>query len=110
MQTKYLSILSSGESSNTEFKQSFDKEAIETIVAFANTKGGHLFIGIKDDGTPCGVTISNESIQNYINQIKNSTEPSLIVDIEAFTLEGKTILAIKIDEFPIKPVSFKGRT
>ena len=103
------SIISSGESLTTEFKQSFDKEAIETISAFANTKGGYLFIGIKDDSTISGVSIGNESIQNYINQVKNSTEPSLIVDIETFTLENKTVLAIRVDEFPIKPVSFKGK-
>ncbi len=103
------SIISSGESLTTEFKQSFDKEAIETVSAFANTKGGYLIIGIKDNGTISGVTIGNESTQNYINQIKNATEPSLIVDIEVLKIDDKTILAIKVDEFPIKPVSFKGK-
>lgn len=103
------SIIKDGESSTAEFKKSFDKEAIETIVAFANTKGGYLFIGIKDDGVPFGVSVGNESLQNYINQIKNSTEPALIVDIEPIKLEEKIILVIKVDEFPIKPVSFKGK-
>lgn len=105
---KYLSIVANGESLTVEFKQSFDKEAIETISAFANTKGGYLFIGIKDDGKICGVDVGAETIQNYINQIKNSTEPSLIVDVDKIMIDSKIFLTIKIDEFPIKPVSFKG--
>ena len=102
-------LIAKGEGLTTEFKQSFDKEVIETIGAFANTKGGYVLVGIKDDGSVLGVNIGTESVQNYINQIKNSTEPSLIVDIEAIKIENKTILAIKVDEFPIKPISFKGK-
>ena len=33
-----------------EFKTLFQKEIIESIVAFANIKGGKIFIGVKDNG------------------------------------------------------------
>ena len=102
-------LLFQGENERVEFKQSFDKETIETITSFANTKGGVICIGIKDDATVCGVALGKESIQNYINQIKNSTEPSLIANIDQITIKDKTVLYIKIDEFPVKPVSFKGK-
>ena len=36
-------ILKSGESVTVEFKESFDREALETAVAFANTKGRGTF-------------------------------------------------------------------
>ena len=39
-----LTLINSGESEHIEFKQTFDKETIETVVAFANTQGGHVFI------------------------------------------------------------------
>lgn len=93
-----ISTISDGECFTTEFKLSFDKEAIETVSAFSNSKGGYLLIGIKDNRAVCGVKIGNESIQNTINQMKNSTEPSLIVDIEVIEIENKTISAIKVDE------------
>ena len=41
----------------TEFKQSFNEDAIVTLAAFANAKGGTLYIGMKDDATPCGVSL-----------------------------------------------------
>ena len=104
-----LQLMQSGESDILEFKQSLDKTVIESIVAFSNTKGGILLIGIKNDSTLLGVQIGLESIQNYINQIKNSTEPSLIIDIDKVIVDKKEVLFIKVDEFPIKPVSFKGK-
>jgi len=39
-------MIINGESETLEFKTSFDREAIETVSAFANTHGGTLLIGI----------------------------------------------------------------
>jgi len=65
-----------GEGQKIEFKTSFQKEAIETVVAFANAKGGKVFIGVTDSGEITGVKLNKESLQNWINQIKQSTSPS----------------------------------
>ena len=54
------------ESETVEFKQSFQAEVIETLVAFANAKGGSVYIGLQDDGTIKGVEISQET-QNLSN-------------------------------------------
>jgi ATP-dependent DNA helicase RecG len=35
-----------------EFKQNFNEDVIETLVAFANTKGGKVLIGVNDNGQP----------------------------------------------------------
>ena len=43
-------VLSNGESESIEFKTSFDKEAIETLSAFANSKGGSVIVGVTDHG------------------------------------------------------------
>ena len=47
---KILSPIKLGESQTAEFKNSFQKEVIKTVVAFANTKGGKIFIGVDDNG------------------------------------------------------------
>ena len=67
---KLLHIISQGESEQTEFKENFSKQVIETIVAFANTKGGNIFIGIKDNKQICGIMLNGETLQNWHNQIK----------------------------------------
>jgi ATP-dependent DNA helicase RecG len=41
--------LPTNESETVEFKQSFQAEVIETLVAFANAKGGSVYIGLQDD-------------------------------------------------------------
>ncbi len=47
---KLIELIKAGEGVAAEFKASFDKEAIETSVAFANTKGGVILIGVSDKG------------------------------------------------------------
>ncbi len=97
------------ENNTAEFKLSFQKEVIKYVVAFANSKGGNIFLGIADDGKTVGVELSSESIQNYINIIKQATQPSIIVDMDLIQKDRKNILEIQVDEYPIKPVSYKGR-
>ena len=53
----------SGESEKVEFKQSFNDQVIESIVAFANTSGGSVFIGISNTGKIIGTSIGNETLQ-----------------------------------------------
>ncbi|MEN8122906.1 MAG: ATP-binding protein [Bacteroidota bacterium] len=104
-----LHIISKGECEQTEFKENFGKQVIETIVAFANTKGGNIFIGIKDNKQVSGIMLNSETLQNWHNQIKLSTQPSMFTDIELFEIENKTIAHIQVNEFPVKPISVKGK-
>ena len=43
------------ESVNTEFKREFSDKVKRTAVAFANTNGGDIYIGIDDNGVVVGV-------------------------------------------------------
>jgi len=98
-----------GESEKVEFKASFDREAVETLTAFANTDGGELLIGVQDSGTISGVTIGKESIQSSINQIKTATTPSIIPDVELAKIGGKVVVRFSLSAFPIKPVACRGK-
>ncbi len=102
-------IINEGESESLEFKSSFNKAVLETIVAMSNKKGGRIIIGVKNDKTILGVTLSEETIQKWINEIKQNTQPSIFPDFELINIKNKNIIFISIDEFPIKPVTYKDR-
>src|SRR5665647_975258 len=102
-------ILPKKESVNVEFKSTFNADVIETLVAFANAKGGSVYVGISNDASVLGVELKSETLQNWINEIKNKTAPSLIPDVEVLTFDKHNIVLLSTPEFPIKPVSVKGK-
>jgi len=102
-------LVKKGESTGVEFKENFDRETTETAGAFANTKGGIILIGVSDKGEVNGVQIGKGTMNDWANQISQSTEPRIIPEIERSEIEGKNVVIIRIKEFPIKPVSVKGR-
>ena len=102
-------LIQQGEGVCVEFKTSFQKEVIASLVAFANTKGGLVLVGVSDNGHVTGVEIQAETLQGWVNQCKQNTSPSVIPDIEVVVLDGKTVAVISVDEYPIKPVACKGR-
>jgi ATP-dependent DNA helicase RecG len=98
------------ENSKIEFKSSFTDAVIETITAFANTKGGKVYVGICDDGTfNTNFIIGKESIAKWQNDIKLKTQPSVIPDFDIEIMDGNEVLVISVSEFPVKPIAFKGR-
>ena len=86
---KFLEQIRKGESQTTEFKTTFQKEVIATVVAFANAKGSKVVIGVDNDGRIIGIDLQKETIQNWINQIKTNTSPSVIPDIFEEKIEGR---------------------
>ncbi len=101
--------ITDGESIQVEFKSNFNNDVIEILVAFANTSGGVVLIGVADDKRIAGVSLYPETIQNWLNEIKNKTIPSLTPQYIVHHINSKQIVEFKIVEYPIKPVALKGR-
>ncbi len=55
-------ILKTGESFFVEFKERLDKSLTKEIVAFSNSQGGRIFIGVKDNGEIKGMRITNKIV------------------------------------------------
>ena len=66
-----LNLIKGGESAHVEFKRRSTRDIHKEIVAMANADGGHLLIGIDDDGEIAGVDakLSMEQISNAIQSI-----------------------------------------
>lgn len=109
LKEKLKEIIKIGECETLDFKENFDKDTIETVGAFSNLKGGIVLVGVADNGIIKGVQIGKETINDWVNQISQSSNPRIIPDIEEVAIDGKNVVVIGVKECPIKPVAVKGK-
>ena len=69
---------------------------LQTVVAFANSAGGEVLIGVADDGTVVGVVDPLLEQERLANLISDSIKPQLAPTIELLPLTGKTVLVAKV--------------
>ncbi|BAH07503.1 hypothetical protein CKR_2452 [Clostridium kluyveri NBRC 12016] len=99
-----LNIIKSGENSYIEFKEEGikAKELAEEIVAFANSEGGIILIGISDDGNIKGVQDKNIE-EKIMNICRNNCIPNIIPIYEDIELKGLKIAIVSIPKGLNKP-------
>jgi len=102
-------LIKQEESEKLEFKENFDRETIETVGAFSNTRGGIILIGVSDKGVCKGINVGKNTIKKWLNEIFQATEPAVIPEIKIEKFKNKNIGIIEVKEFPLKPVSVKGK-
>ncbi len=101
---EFEQVLSKGENSTVEFKTwIYAKDmrerislAVDELVAFANAKGGTVYMGVEDDGTVTGC--NRYDVQKIMESIYDRTRPALFTEIEVIHYEGKDVLAIKVEK------------
>ncbi|TFH39339.1 MAG: hypothetical protein E4G94_11105 [ANME-2 cluster archaeon] len=74
-------LIKTGESETVEFKEKIDERTIESAVVFANTRGGMIFRGVSDKINIKGITIGKETLNQWTNQISQSTDPRIIPEL-----------------------------
>lgn len=100
-------LLKKGESETLEFKESFSRECLETLSAFANTRGGILLVGVHDKADVTGAPTDARELKNIANQIVQGT--GLQPSIQSSSVGKKKIICIQVAESKIKPVQYHGR-
>lgn len=93
------------ESDLVEFKREFSKTVLKTIVAFANTKGGVVYLGIEDDGSICGVENPDAVMLATMNSIRSSIKPNsmMVVQCEVLAMEGKQVVGVRVERGAKRP-------
>src|SRR3990167_1411387 len=92
-------ILEEGEGLKIEFKESFDsKNLTKELVAFANSEGGKIFLGISDKKEIKGIDVNNK-LKSQIQDIARNCEPSIKINFE----EVGKVLVIAVFEGENKP-------
>jgi len=86
------------ESEIIEFKREWTDRALEDLAAFANTRGGALYIGVEEDGRAVGANVGDAEIQRLANLITSrlGITPSIRVE----TVAEKPMLVIQVGMTP----------
>ena len=93
------------ESETVELKQVVVDDIKKTIIAFANSDGGVLYIGVNDDGKVVGVTNTDDTLLQINNMIRDSIKPDATMFIQGAKeiVDGKTIITITVQRGTERP-------
>ena len=93
------------ESETLELKEIVVEDIKKEIIAFANSAGGTLYVGVADDGNIVGVENPDTVIQQISNMVRDSIKPDITMFIRyaAKNVEGKQIVAVEIQRGTERP-------
>jgi len=91
-------LVQEGEGLTVEFKEHYTPRIDEDMVAFANTKGGVILLGVRDDRTVSGEKLTND-LKARINSVARNCNPPVQVKIKQL----QNIIAIEVPQGEEKP-------
>ena len=93
------------ESEVVELKAEVVGDICKEVIAFANTKGGTLYIGVSNDGSVVGVKNADQVILQLNNMIRDSIKPdvTMFVGYETQHVTDKDIIAVTIQKGTDRP-------
>ncbi len=107
--TDYIrTLIEEGEHQQQDFKFEISdaRKIARTLSAFANTNGGRLLIGVKDNGKIAGVR-SEEEMYMIEAAAQLYCSPQVVYSMHNYKVEGRTVLLVQISEQTVKPVCAK---
>ena len=97
-------LIKLGENETVDFKQTISsaQKIAKALVSFANTKGGKILVGVKDNGSIAGANVDEEmhTIEAAANVF---CKPPVSVSFKEEIVNGKSILVATVEESVDKP-------
>lgn len=97
-------LIAQGEHQQQDFKYCINdsRKIAKSLVAFANTDGGRLLVGVKDNGKIVGVKSDEEyyMVEAAANIYSN---PKIEFTVQQWEAEGKTVLEVRVDSSKNRP-------
>jgi len=99
------------ESLKIEFKREYTEEVKKTVIAFANTDGGEIRIGVDDDGTVVGVADVDSVMLKVTNSVRDSIKPDVTMFLlcELREVDGKSIVVVDVQRGTARPYYLAGK-
>ena len=99
--------IAEGEGPTVDFKNSGilsnPNDLAKLMVAFANTLGGHILIGINDDHSFEGLTTNSGHQSHIMNIARTNVDPPLTVSFENVIVDGNPVYVITVPKFTSYP-------
>jgi len=100
-------LIREGEGPRIEFKEDLppdEHRLLDSVVAFSNTSGGTILVGVTENGEVVGIRKSVENLKETINNwISEKCDPRPEVEMNKVCLDGKTVLVLDVRQGPNKP-------
>jgi len=109
--TQLEALVAQGESETLEFKKSTGerREAMHTLCAMLNHRGGKVFFGVDAKGKIIGQQVADQTIEEVAQEIQ-LIEPTVFPQIERVDVrQGHQVLAVTVSTGANRPYSYKGQ-
>lgn len=94
-----------GEGERVEFKRSVCAGAIKSVVAFSNSGGGTLYIGVDDDGAVAGVEDADAEMARLVSMMRDSVRPDVLMGVSCSVerVDGRDVIAVRVERGVKRP-------
>lgn len=97
------------ESEKYEFKSEYTDNILKSVVAFANSEGGKILIGVDDNGKTVGLKNIDECYTRVTNSIRDSISPDITMFIKYTVNEKDKTIEVAVSEGTNKPYFLKSK-
>ncbi len=93
------------ESETVELKEVFIDDIKKEIIAFANSDGGKIYVGVRDDGAVTGLDDPDGTALQISNMVRDSVKPdiTMFIHYENINEDGKNIIAVDVQRGTDRP-------
>lgn len=101
----------SGESETLEFKRTTGerREAVRTLCAMLNHRGGRVLFGVEADGRVTGQQVSDHTIEEIAQEVKELDPPAFPTIDRVDVGGGREVIVMTATQGTVRPYSYKGQ-
>lgn len=99
------------ESKVMEYKREYTEDIRCAVLAFVNTEGGVIQIGVEDDGRVCGVRDPDGTMLRLGNMLRDAIRPdvTLFTECAVVEIEGKPVISVTVQRGTARPYYLAGK-
>ena len=96
------------ESEHVEYKSQITEGVYKEVIAFANTDGGVIYLGVDDNGNHIGIDNVDETYTRLTNGIRDAISPDVTMFVR-YILHDNKVIQVEVSEGSYKPYYLKSK-